>query len=84
MELFEAIRRGAQERISPVIMTALSTGLGMLPLALSTGSGAEIQRPMALVIMGGMITSTLLTVVVLPALYALVEKAFSELRAAGS
>jgi cobalt-zinc-cadmium resistance protein CzcA len=75
MELYEAIRQGAQERIGPVLMTALSTGLGMLPLAMSSGSGAEIQKPLAIVMIGGMITATLLTLVVLPALYALVERA---------
>jgi CzcA family heavy metal efflux pump len=83
LELFEAVRRGAQERIGPVLMTALSTGLGMLPLALSRGSGAEIQRPLAIVMIGGMITATLLTLVVLPALYALVERAAEVLRDRG-
>ena len=80
MELVEATRKGAMERISPVLMTAISTGLGMLPLAVASGSGAEIQKPLATVIMGGMFTSTLLTLIVLPALYVLAEKAFLMLR----
>jgi len=80
MELVEATRKGAMERISPVLMTAISTGLGMLPLAVASGSGAEIQKPLATVIMGGMFTSTLLTLIVLPALYVLAEKAFLILR----
>ena len=65
----EAILRGAEERIAPVLMTALSTSLGMIPLALRGGSGAEIQKPLALVIFGGMLTSTVLTLIVLPAVY---------------
>jgi len=64
-----AILRGAEERIAPVLMTALSTSLGMIPLALRGGSGAEIQRPLALVIIGGMLTSTALTLIVLPVVY---------------
>ncbi len=73
MPLYDAILKGAEERISPVLMTALTTGLGMLPLALAHGSGAELQKPLAIVISGGMITATLLTLVVLPVLYYIVE-----------
>ena len=73
MELYDAVLRGAEERISPVLMTALTTGLGMLPLALAHGSGAELQKPLAIVISGGMITATLLTLLVLPVLYYIVE-----------
>lgn len=73
MPLYDAILKGAEERISPVFMTALTTGLGMLPLALAHGSGAELQKPLAVVISGGMITATLLTLVVLPVLYYIVE-----------
>lgn len=64
-----AIRDGALTRLRPVLMTALVASLGFLPMALSTGTGAEVQRPMATVVIGGLITSTLLTLVVLPALY---------------
>ena len=78
MPLYEAVMKGASERISPVLMTALTTGLGMLPLALAHGSGAELQKPLAIVISGGMITATFLTLLVLPALYYLVEKRNAE------
>ncbi len=76
--LYDAVMKGASERISPVLMTALTTGLGMLPLALAHGSGAELQKPLAIVISGGMITATFLTLLVLPALYYLVEKRGAE------
>ena len=69
LPLYEAILKGAEERISPVLMTALTTGLGMLPLALADGSGAELQKPLAIVISGGMVTATMLTLLVLPMLY---------------
>ncbi len=78
MSLYDAVMKGASERISPVLMTALTTGLGMLPLALAHGSGAELQKPLAIVISGGMITATFLTLLVLPALYYLVEKPNAE------
>ncbi len=73
LPLYDAVMKGAEERISPVLMTALTTGLGMLPLALAHGSGAELQKPLAIVISGGMITATLLTLLVLPVLYYIVE-----------
>ena len=73
LPLYEAILKGAEERISPVLMTALTTGLGMLPLALADGSGAELQKPLAIVISGGMVTATMLTLLVLPILYYMVE-----------
>ena len=71
--LIDAIMQGAGDRISPVLMTALTTGLGLLPLALSTGSGAELQKPLAIVIVGGMVTSTILTLLAMPVYYYLVE-----------
>ncbi|MFC2173115.1 efflux RND transporter permease subunit, partial [Acidobacteriota bacterium] len=80
LDLQDAVRQGASERLSPVLMTALSTGLGMLPLALAAGSGAEIQKPLAIVILGGMLTSTLLTLIVIPAVYTLVEQTTKTLR----
>jgi cobalt-zinc-cadmium resistance protein CzcA len=70
--LDEAIIRGALTRLRPVLMTALVASLGFLPMALATGTGAEVQRPLATVVIGGLITSTALTLVVLPALYRIV------------
>ncbi|MBE7245011.1 MAG: CusA/CzcA family heavy metal efflux RND transporter, partial [Actinomycetospora chiangmaiensis] len=66
----EAILEGAQTRLRPVAMTALVASLGFVPMALATGTGAEIQRPLATVVIGGLISATLLTLVVLPVLYA--------------
>jgi heavy metal efflux system protein len=66
-----AIAAAADDRMRPVLMTALVASLGFLPMALNTGFGAEVQRPLATVVIGGVISSTLLTLVVLPALYQL-------------
>ncbi|TPW21120.1 MAG: heavy metal efflux pump, CzcA family [Elusimicrobia bacterium] len=66
----EAARRGSLVRLRPVVMTALVAGLGFVPMALNTGIGAEVQKPLATVVIGGLVTSTLLTLVLLPALYA--------------
>jgi len=68
--LHDAVERGALERLRPVLMTALVASLGFVPMALSTSAGAEVQRPLATVVIGGLISSTLLTLVVLPTLYA--------------
>jgi cobalt-zinc-cadmium resistance protein CzcA len=65
----EAARQGARARLRPVLMTALVASLGFLPMALATSAGAEVQRPLATVVIGGLVTSTLLTLLVLPALY---------------
>ncbi len=65
----EAILQGSLTRLRPVLMTALVASLGFVPMAIATGTGAEVQRPLATVVIGGLITSTLLTLVVLPALY---------------
>ena len=65
----EAIFRGAMTRLRPVAMTALVASLGFVPMALATGTGAEVQKPLATVVIGGLISATLLTLVVLPALY---------------
>lgn len=69
--LDEAIRRGAITRLRPVLMTALVASLGFLPMALSTSAGAEVQRPLATVVIGGLVSATILTLIVLPALYRL-------------
>src|ERR1700730_7014725 len=66
----DAIREGALTRLRPVAMTALVASLGFVPMAIATGTGAEVQRPIATVVIGGLISATLLTLFVLPALYA--------------
>jgi len=71
--LHEAIIEGALTRLRPVLMTALVAALGFVPMALNTGIGSEVQRPLATVVIGGIISSTLLTLVVLPALYRLMH-----------
>ena len=68
MPLEEAIREGAMTRLRPVVMTALVAALGFVPMAFNTGIGSEVQRPLATVVIGGVISSTLLTLLVLPAL----------------
>lgn len=70
----DAVREGATERLRPVLMTALVAALGFIPMALNTGTGAEVQRPLATVVIGGILSATLLTLVVLPALYAMFER----------
>ena len=66
----QAIREGATDRLRPVLITALVASIGFLPMAMSTETGAEIQRPLATVVIGGLVTSTLLTLYLMPALYA--------------
>ena len=70
----QAVRQGAMKRLRPVLMTALVASLGFVPMAIATGAGAEVQRPLATVVIGGIISSTILTLVVLPALYALFNR----------
>ena len=69
-----SIIEGAMTRLRPVLMTALVASLGFIPMALNTGIGAEVQRPLATVVIGGIVSSTLLTLVLLPALYLIVNK----------
>lgn len=69
----EAIMEGALTRLRPILMTALVASLGFIPMALNSGAGAEVQRPLATVVIGGIISSTALTLLVLPALYRLVH-----------
>jgi heavy metal efflux system protein len=69
LEPTEAIREGALSRLRPVLMTALVASLGFVPIALAAGAGAEVQKPLATVVIGGLITATVLTLLVLPALY---------------
>lgn len=72
--LADAVREGAETRLRPVLMTALVASLGFIPMALATSAGAEVQRPLATVVIGGLITSTLLTLLILPTLYGWFEK----------
>jgi cobalt-zinc-cadmium resistance protein CzcA len=74
MEKRAAIVDGALTRLRPVLMTALVASLGFVPMALATGTGAEVQKPLATVVIGGLITATLLTLIVLPALYKMFSK----------
>lgn len=72
--LGDAVHEGALIRLRPVLMTALVAGLGFVPMALSHGTGAEVQRPLATVVIGGLITSTILTLLLLPMLYQWFER----------
>ena len=71
--VLEAVQDGAERRLRPVLMTAPIASLGLVPMLLATGPGSELQRPLAVVVIGGLFTSTLLTLVLLPTLYAWVE-----------
>jgi cobalt-zinc-cadmium resistance protein CzcA len=71
MAVLEAVHQGALSRLRPVLMTALVASLGFIPMAIATGTGAEVQRPLATVVIGGIVSSTLLTLLLLPLLYAL-------------
>jgi len=74
MPFWEAIKSGAVSRVRPVVMTALMAGLGLLPAALSSGIGSETQKPLAIVIIGGLISATILTLLILPVIYGLMYK----------
>ncbi|MEK7865376.1 MAG: CusA/CzcA family heavy metal efflux RND transporter [Planctomycetota bacterium] len=78
LSLAEAVFRGSMVRLRPILMTALVASLGFVPMALATGTGAEVQRPLATVVIGGLVSSTLLTLVVLPALYRVFEREATE------
>jgi heavy metal efflux system protein len=72
--LDEAVREGSEIRLRPVLMTALVASFGFIPMAISTSQGSEVQRPLATVVIGGLVTSTLLTLIVLPVLYEWLEE----------
>jgi len=74
----EAVREGALARLRPVLMTALVAALGFIPMAIATGAGAEVQRPLATVVIGGILSSTFLTLILLPVLYAWLERDANE------
>jgi Cu/Ag efflux pump CusA len=79
-----AILRGTLERVRPVLMTALVAALGFVPMAVATGTGAEVQRPLATVVIGGLVTSTALTLFVLPAICRLVLRQRQSKRSDGA
>jgi cobalt-zinc-cadmium resistance protein CzcA len=74
LPLVDAVREGTMTRLRPVLVTALVASLGFLPMAIATGTGAEVQRPLATVVIGGILSSTLLTLLVLPMLYLLAHR----------
>ena len=73
-ELNEAIALSGASRLRPVLMTAFTTILGMLPMAMSTGTGSETWRPMGIVVIGGLLVSTVVTLIVVPLLYGIMSK----------
>src|SRR5690606_22598051 len=73
-DLYEVVLQGTKTRLRAVLMTASVASLGFLPMALATSAGAEVQKPLATVVIGGLITSTLLTLLVLPCLFIYFEK----------
>jgi len=72
MPLHDAIYKGVMSRVRPVVMTALMAAIGLMPAALSHGIGSESQRPLAVVVIGGLITATILTLLLLPIIYSMV------------
>jgi HAE1 family hydrophobic/amphiphilic exporter-1 len=74
MPLYDAVVESARRRLRPILMTTLTTVLAMVPLAMATGEGSEIQAPLARVVLGGLTASTLVTLVLVPCLYFLLER----------
>jgi HAE1 family hydrophobic/amphiphilic exporter-1 len=74
LELYEAIVVSGKSRLRPVLMTALTTMLGMLPMALSRGEGSEIWKPLGISVVGGLFFSTMVTLVLIPAIYAVLSR----------
>ena len=74
MDFLSAIKEGAKSRLRPVIMTALMAALGLMPAALSTGIGSETQKPLAVVVIGGLVSATILVMLILPAIYTIVYR----------
>ncbi len=70
----EALKRAGRVRLRPILMTTATTVLGLLPMALGLGEGSELRGPMALTVIGGLLTSTLLTLLIIPAVYVLVDR----------
>lgn len=78
LNITDAIITGAQDRMRPILMTALTTILGLVPLALGIGEGTEMNQPMAIVVIGGLVSSTVLTLFIVPIIYSLIEKEAKE------
>jgi HAE1 family hydrophobic/amphiphilic exporter-1 len=77
MPLREAVELGGRTRLRPILMTSIATMLGLVPMAIGVGEGGELQAPLARVVIGGLLTSTLVTLVLVPAVYTLFEEGFS-------
>ena len=75
-DLNDVVVIGAKRRLRPVLMTAFIAGLGLIPMLLSTGVGSEVQKPLAVVVLGGLVTSSMLTLLILPPLFRIVVKKF--------
>ena len=84
LPLIEAIQKAAEQRLRPVLMTASIAIFSLIPMVFATGPGSEVQRPLAVVVVGGLITSTLLTLLVLPTIYALLAGRAAAARAGGT
>lgn len=76
MDLYKAVTNGARHRFRPILMTATTSALGLLPASMATGIGSDVQRPLATVIVYGLIFSTAITLFILPSIYYMVEKRF--------
>src|SRR5438552_6769435 len=79
MPLRDAVERAGRTRLSPILMTSLATMLGLVPMALGIGEGSELQVPLARVVIGGLLTSTFITLVFVPTVYTLFEEGWSGL-----
>ena len=75
-DLNDVVVIGAKRRLRPVLMTAFIAGLGLIPMLLSTGVGSEVQKPLAVVVLGGLVTSSMLTLLILPPLFRIVVRKF--------
>ena len=83
VEKIAAIKEAGQARLRPILMTTLTTALGLLPMAIGFGEGAEVRTPMAITVIGGLLVSTLLTLVVIPVVYSLFDRKKWPVTAAG-
>ena len=77
MELREAVELGGRTRLRPILMTSIATMLGLVPMAIGIGEGGELQAPLARVVIGGLLTSTIVTLVLVPAIYTVFEEGLS-------